>query len=80
MDAQSSDEEEDGEESDAEILHGTTMLDWTGRVVLVPQLVIVGCELDLGFHGRLGFGYRALANTLGVDARHVSGCDGTECD
>jgi len=56
------------------------MLDWTGRVVLVPQLVIVGCELDLGFHGRLGFGYRALANTLGVDARHVSGCDGTECD
>ena len=82
VDAQSSDEEEDGEEGDAEILHRTAMLDWAGRVVFISQLVIVGSELDLGIHGRLGFGYRyrALANTLGIDARHVSGCDRTRCD
>lgn len=56
------------------------MLDRTGGVVLVCKVVVYGIKLDLGFHGRLGFGYRALTDALGVDARHVSGCDSGRCD
>lgn len=56
------------------------MLDRTGGVVVVGEVVICRSKVDLGFHGRLGFGYRALANALGVDARHVSGCDRGRCD
>jgi hypothetical protein len=56
------------------------MLDGAGGVVFLIQLIIVGSELDVGFHSRLEFGYRALTNTLGIDARHVSGCDNGRCD
>jgi predicted sulfurtransferase len=56
------------------------MFDWAGRMVLFSQRVTVGRQLDLGFHSRLEIGYRALADTLGIDARHVSECDNSRCD